>query len=666
MKRPDRLRIVGTALALFAGAIVVRAGYVQLWQGHSWSRRADRQHFADADLPAPRGRILDATGFPLAESRELVQLRIAPREVAEKHGMPALRSALGAAGVSAEWIARATDIRKPWVAIPGGFLPGDVARVTAIWGVHPVAVMERVVAPSQSIRRLVGHVNADGRALDGVERALDTVLAGVKGSAAVARDAHGNRLASPDAKMVRSRAGQTVTLTINHSVQDIAERALADAMRNTGATGGDIVVMEPTDGALLALATSRPDGTEASAVTAFTEPYEPGSTLKPFVAAKLLELNRARADEVMNVFGGQYTLDGRTITDVHRASALSLRDVIKFSSNIGIVRFAARLSRPEEFALLRDAGFGARTGATYPVESPGRLPAPAKWSRTTAASLVMGYELMVTPVQLVAAYAAFANGGELVKPVLVREIRDADGTVRFAQGRTVVRRIMPERIAAQVRTMLHDVVEGGTAAGAELRVYDVAGKSGTARRTAHGTYVAGAYTASFVGLFPADNPQYVILVKLDNPRDGYFGGKVAAPVFKQVALAAIAARDASLDLGQLAQSAKPAAADPGAGASPRAPELASAPPRGATAVAGTDTGAVPYVVRLGAPRPAMAPAPTQRSVPDVRGLPVRGAVLALHQAGFRVQVVQGDATATWPVAGAMMRAGSLVRLVAAR
>ena len=655
MTRPDRLKIVSMALGLFAAALVVRAGYVQLWQGHAWARRADRQHFADAGVPAPRGRILDATGFPLAESRELVQLRVAPREVAEKNGTANLRAALAKAGVSAEWIAKATDERKPWVEIPRGFLPGDVARVTAIWGVHPVAIMERIVAPSQSLRRLVGHLSDEGKPLDGVERALDSLLAGVKGSTAVARDAHGDRLASPETKSVLSRQGQSVTLTINHSVQDIAERALADAMRNTGASGGDIVVMEPTDGALLALASARPYGTESGAVTAFTEPYEPGSTLKPFVAAKLLELNRARAEEVMNVFGGQFKLDGRTITDVHRANALSLRDVIKFSSNIGIVRFAARLSKAEEYGLLHDAGFGAKTGATYPVESPGRLPASARWSNTTPASLVMGYELMVTPVQLAAAYAAFANGGELVKPALVREIRDPDGHVTFRHQRTVVRRLMPERIAAQVRTMLHDVVDGGTAAGADLSVYTVAGKSGTARRTEHGRYVAGAYTASFVGLFPADHPQYVILVKLDNPRDGYFGGKVAAPVFKQVAEGAIAARDASLDLGQLAQSAKVVRTD-----------SAAVPAPAVAALTNKDTGAVPYVVRLGAAQPPAAPAPPQRPVPDVRGLPVRGAVLALHQAGFRVQVVEGEAAATLPAAGAMLRTGSLVRLVAAR
>ena len=661
MTRPDRLRIVSIALGLFAGALVLRAGYVQLWQGGTWSRRAERQHFADADLPAPRGRIVDAACFPLAESRELVQLRVAPREVAQRKGTAALRAALVALGVANEWVARATDRRREWVEIPGGFLPGDVAQVTAIWGVHPRAIMERVLAPSPSVRRLVGHVNADGRPLDGVERSLDSLLAGVKGSAAVARDARGNRLAAPDAKSVSARPGRQVVLTINHSVQDIAERALADAMRRTGASGGDIVVMDPADGALLALAGARPGATEAGAVTAFTEPYEPGSTLKPFVAARLLELGRARPDEVLNVFGGQWKVDGRTITDVHRAAALSLRDVIKYSSNIGIVRFGARLSRPEEFSLLREAGFGARAGLPYPIESSGRLPAPARWSRTTPASLLMGYELMVTPVQLAAAYAAFANGGELLRPALVREVRDASGRATFHHVRSVVRRLMSPAIAATVLSMLHDVVDGGTAAGAELKVYEVAGKSGTARRTERGRYVEGAYTASFVGLFPADQPQYVIVVKLDNPRDGYFGGKVAAPVFKQVAEEAIAARDASLDLGQLAQSARPSghpARVPGHPGRGEGYAFAAAPP--------ADTGAVPYVIALGAPRPAPAPAPSQRPVPDVRGVPVRGAVLALHEAGFRVQVVDGSAPGTMPAAGAVVRTGSLVRLVAPR
>ncbi|MBI3791447.1 MAG: hypothetical protein HY275_11295, partial [Gemmatimonadetes bacterium] len=221
-------------------------------------------------------------------------------------------------------------------------------------------------------------------------------------------------------------------------------------------------------------------------------------------------------------------------------------------------------------------------------------------------------------------------------------------------------------LADSVRDMLRDVVDGGTAEGAALTAFEVAGKSGTARRVEHGKYVSGAYTASFIGLFPADKPQLVILVKLDNPRDGYYGGKVAAPVFRQVAQGAIAARDSSLDLAELAGSQRLASADtgaarPGVGAAREtvAPAVASG-----TAAERGDTGLMPFVVRLDAPREAVAAAPAARTVPDVHGLPLRRAVLLLHEAGFRVAIGDGPPGATVPAAGALVRSGSLVRVSA--
>lgn len=659
MSRPDRLRLLNIGMGLFVVAIIAKAAHVQLWQGNRWSVAAHRQQFEGTDLPAPRGRILDATGDVVAESRELVRLNIAPKEVAKKNGIPRLRRALATLGFDSDDIARASDVKRTWVQLRTPVRPGPDTAATNISGVHAVRVMERVYSGAEGLRRVAGYANANG-AVDGVERSLDTLLAGKKGSAAVPRDARGNRLAPADAGKTPVTRGQTVVLTLNHSVQDIAERALADAMRNTGANGGDIVVMDPHDGAVLALAARRPAA--VTAVTALTEPYEPGSTLKPFVAAKLLALKRARADEVMGTFNGTYKVDGRTITDVHKATQLSLRDVIKFSSNIGIVRFGERLTSKEEYDLMKDAGFGAATGVPYPVESRGRLRTPDRWSKQSRASMLMGYELAVTPLQLVTAYAAFANGGELLKPALVREVRDADGRTTFRHQRTVVRRMMTKALADSVRDMLVDVVDGGTAEGAGLKGFEVAGKSGTARRVEHGKYVSGAYTASFVGLFPADKPQLVILVKLDNPRDGYFGGKVAAPVFRQVALGAIAANNASLDFAQLAGSQRIAAT----------PESASRPLTRSDALrpivaaidpaTRADSSALPFVVRLDAPRSTVAPLTSPRAVPDVHGLPLRRAVLALHEAGFRVSLGDGPAGATVPVAGAMARPGSIVRL----
>jgi cell division protein FtsI (penicillin-binding protein 3) len=209
-----------------------------------------------------------------------------------------------------------------------------------------------------------------------------------------------------------------------------------------------------------------------------------------------------------------------------------------------------------EFEALRDFGFGAPTGVLYPAESGGILRPPSEWSRQSAASLAMGYEVSVTPLQLVAAYAAFANGGELLQPALIKEIRAPDGTVRYRHERRVVRRVLSEEVARTMRGILQGVVEEGTGQQAELGRFAVAGKTGTARSVVPGKgYVRGRYTASFVGLFPADRPQYVILVKLQNPTNGsFYASSTAAPIMKIVLEAAIASRDAALDRRELAVS----------------------------------------------------------------------------------------------------------------
>ena len=659
MLRVSRLGIVHGALALFAFALVAKAAHVQLWQGASWAARAQSQHFAAAAVPAPRGDILDASGNVVVQSRELVRLHVAPKELRDPR---ALRKALARAGVRAEWADRAVDRKRQWVSIPGRFVPTDVATIVAMRGVYAEPVSDRVLFGTTGLKRIVGRIGPDGEPVDGIELALDTLLEGTAGTATMVRDARGRKFASPTVPGTAPRKGRTVVLTINAALQDIAERALADAAAKMGASGGDIVLLDPHTGAVLAMASRRADA-RATASTALTEPFEPGSTLKPFVAAALLEKGKARADEVVNTFGGRWTRDGRTITDVHRADRMTLTEVIRFSSNIGIVQFAERLSPREEFETLRDAGFGAPTGVPYPSEAAGLLRHPRAWSRTSHASLAMGYELSVTPLQLAAAYAAFANGGELVEPQLVKEVRDADGETVWSMRRRPVRRLMSAATAGHVRQMLEGVVSEGTASGADLATFAVAGKTGTARRVEGGRYAAGKYTATFVGLFPANAPQYVLLVKLDNPQGAYYGGTTAAPVSRVVLEAAIAARDASLDRGALAARAREANLTPAKPSAESAAALAAAHSR---ALASAQEGSVPYMVALTG-KPVAAPAPPPRAVPDVQGMPLRDAVHTLHRAGFRVHLVAGAATgATHPAPGTVLAPGATVRLTRER
>jgi cell division protein FtsI (penicillin-binding protein 3) len=637
MRRISRIGILQAALAAFMVALIGKAAQVQLWQGREWAAKAERQHLERAPLLVPRGPILDATGAVLVESRNVVHLRVAPREVKNRR---ALAVALTHVGIGGDWVRRATDTTEKWVEIPGHYLATDVQGILATPGVHPEMLVDRVPIASEGLRRVIGRPPDEG-----LESTLDSVLRGVGAQETLLRDARGTQFEAPGGDAPTPKAGDTVVLTINNALQEICERALAGEVAAEGASGGDIVVIDPRDGSILAMASSRRDPRSIEA-TALTEPFEPGSTIKPFIAASLLARGKATPDETVDTHGGSFEINGRTLTDEHKADRLALRDVIRLSSNIGIAEFAERLTEGEEYETLRDLGFGMPTGVPYPAESPGTLRRPIDWSKQSPASLAIGYELAVTPVQLALAYAAIANGGELLEPGLIREIRRSDGTVLYHHGRRAIRRVMPVTVADTVRAMLVETVAHGTGSKADLSTFSVAGKTGTARRTERNRgYVPGAYTATFVGLFPAANPQYVILVKINDPPargESYFAAKAAAPVARTVLEAAVAARDASLDRGALA----------GRKTAPAETTVVAA----AADIASSVTVDLPL-------RPAhLPPAGAPRAVPDVHGMSLRAAVHALHRAGFRVELIDSPPGVTIPVAGTVVPEGVTVKL----
>jgi cell division protein FtsI (penicillin-binding protein 3) len=680
----ERSNVIHGALLLFAGAIVAKAAQVQIVQHDTWRERAAQLHFDDDSIPAPRGTITDASGRVLVESRELVRLRIAPRELKDAKARALVGQTLKRAGAVRDFAKRAVDTTRKWVEIPGTFVPKDVAAISDLHGVYAQPVVQRVFSGSEGMHRIVGRVGVDGRPIDGVELALDTLLRGERGMAMLLRDGRGGALESPSVRGRAARAGHAVTLTINAALQDICERALGDALVQMNATGGDIVIMNPHDGEVLALASRRPDP-RSTAATGLSEPFEPGSTVKPFVAARLIDIGRARPDEVINTENGTWTINKRTITDEHKAAEMTLRDVITYSSNIGISKFAQRFSPREQFELLRDLGFGAPTGVPYPAEARGTLRPPAQWTAQSPQSLAMGYEMAVTPLQLAAAYATIANDGRVVEPALVREVRDAEGQVVWQHTPRVARRVFSPKTAATIRDMLKNVVDSGTSKAANLASFTIGGKSGTVRRIERlegqkrGHYAAGHYNAVFAGMFPLEDPQYVIVVKIENPRgDSYYGGSVAGPVMKVVLQAALAARDAALDRAALASRVLPKAlaaytpkppkpsVDSAGDSTHRVTVVAAAPAdlrREASDADTMDHGAVRYVVRLPAARPVAVPVSPPRAVPTVQGLPLRDALYALHRAGFHVRLAAGAPSGrTIPAAGAIAAAGAEVTL----
>ena len=632
-----RLEFVERGVFVALALLVVRAAQVQLLEGRRWAEAAQAQRTERIVLQARRGTLSDRHGTPLALTQETYHVGVAPNELrdAARDGALIARQL----GLTARGWQEALHKRYSYFA--GPFSALEVRPLRSVRGVHLEPVVNRFYPAPELARATIGRVGDDGYGASGMEKTLDSLLAGRSGSAVVLKDRAGREYESPARVIAQPVAGHDVVLTLDAELQEIAQRALDDALRRMDADGGDVVMLDPATCEVLAIASRQRDGTARP--SAFIDTFEPGSVAKIFAAAALLALKRVRPGEHVSGENGVYHLPGRTITDDDPQPTLTLADAIRVSSNIAIVKFAARLRPAEQYGMLRDFGFGALTGVEFPGEAVGRLRPPSEWTRPSAASLAIGYELSVTPIQLTVAYAALANGGLLLQPTLIREVRSPEGLVLYRHEPEPVRRAVSPEIAAALRDLLRGVVERGTGAEAALTNFPVAAKTGTTRRVVNGHYAAGQYTASFAALFPADKPQLVLVVKIDNPHKGsHFAAQTAAPVTRSMLEQALAARTVALDRARLSTAARPAAAVP----------------------LEDDGGVVPYVV----PWPYQPDSVGERrrqTVPDVTGLRLREAVRALHRRGFRVALKGwGTAEHTWPAAGDSAATGATVTLFA--
>lgn len=640
-----RTRALVALFALFGVTFAVRAGHLQLVETERWREMARTQHAARVEVPAQRGGIYDRSGTPLALSAPEYRGYLAPAETPDPAA--AATAVARVLGLDARQERRLKARREGWVAFPRTVSVEERDRLQAAVrrGLHFERLTTRIFPQGEMARPLLGSLDSDGDGRAGLEMVLDSLLEGQPGAALRRRDARGGQYWLPDAEIADPRPGHDVRLTLDAELQRIAEDALERALRETGASGGDVVMLEPSTGEVLALASRRLDG--GHRLPAVTDPYEPGSTLKPFLLASLLAEDAVDLDEWVDTEGGELRRRDRVIRDVHPEDSLTVADVIRFSSNVGAAKLSGRLDPALQYRYLRDFGFGMPTGVEYPAESAGRLRRPGEWSALSQASLAMGYEVSVTSLQLAAAYAALANDGVLMRPYLVREVRDPEGRVVERRRPEPVRRVVPPEVAEEVTRVLSRVVEGGTATRAALATLPMAGKTGTARVAVDGQYAEGRYAASFVGYTPLEDPSLVILTKLDDPQGSYYGGQTAAPVSRSALQAALAARGVEL---------------PGRGVDPLAP------PRlrwGGDDPSPPDAG--PFIFAVDSRgEPSGGQGRRQdgwRTLPDLRGLPARTAAARLHELGLRVALTgSGRVTGQDPPAGERIRTGGLVRL----
>lgn len=543
-----RVVVMGSMLVALLGAVLVRAVELQVHQKAHLKAVAEEQYLRDVKVPSRRGDIFDRRRVPLAQSVEVDSIWVdpsaltAPKEVAQKLGR--------ALGVNPKELVERFAKGRRFAWVKRAVTPSEVARLKALGlpEVRTIKEPRRFYPHRELAAHLIGMVGTDGNGLDGLERSFEDELSGEVITREGVRDARGKKLLPNGVEDPQSRQGASLTLTIDRQLQYVAEKALDQAVADAQATAGMVVMLDPKTGELLALASAprfnpnSPQGHSAQALRnrAVADEFEPGSTFKSFVIASALDYRVISEDSSFDCENGSWSVGKNVIHDTHPHGLLNPRGILQVSSNICAAKVGQRLGRERLRDTFERFGFGERTALELPGEGKGRLPFPK--AEVSLATQSFGQGVTATAVQVAAAYGALANGGVLMKPYLVSAVTAPDGVVLLEHGPTVVRRVVTEKTARQVVSMLETVVEPtGTAPKARMDQYRVAGKTGTAQKV---DPVAGGYSdkniASFVGIVPAEDPRVVILVVIDEPKTAVYGGLAAAPAFKEIATQAMA------------------------------------------------------------------------------------------------------------------------------
>jgi cell division protein FtsI (penicillin-binding protein 3) len=627
--RAGRIRayLAAVVVSLGLGGIGMRAWALQIDEGDHYRAQAERQHAMRVEIPAPRGDVLDANGRPLAVSADVDSIWANPHEVRDVAATADRLAALVGADPRSLEAKLAGDRRFVWIDRHVAAEVAAKVRAAKLAGIE-VTREPRRWYPARSVAGpVIGRADVDGNGLDGIELAMNELLAGRRASSTAVRDARG-RAALADG-LASAEPGATVRLTLDRSIQAITDKALADAVIANKALSGVAVVLDVDTSRVLAMAsypTSDPNAEGRLARNrAVTDAYEAGSVMKIFSISAALEAGTVKPDTELDLHGGQFLVGSKVIRDVHEDKYLTVGGVVKRSSNIGAAQIALQLGRERLYDALLRFGFGKKSGIELPGEQAGNMREGSRWRDIETATIAYGYGLTVTPLQIAAALAAIGNGGTYHEPRIVDQVTDADGTVLY-RGNGESRRVVSERTAHQMAEMLVSVFDRGKFAGTaheiEVAGFKCGGKTGTAHKYDPEThkYAPDRYLSSFAGLAPADHPRLAIVVLVDEPSGGdYFGGKVAGPVF------AIVASEALRYLGVPGE-ALPVPAAPG-GASGVGPRASA----GSAVVPEEDAPPIDE--------------PSDGDVPDFRGLGMAKALEVARTAGIEIEV-QGTGRVT--------------------
>jgi len=623
-----RLTVTAVVVVLWACAIEARLVYLQVVERADLAARAERQQSSQITAPGKRGDILDRNGHLLAYSVDAESAYGVPTVLLDAGKDPAqvVAALCGAlkdctADERKKLIERFSK-RRPYAVVRRLVSPEQVKRIADLQmeGIGFIKENRRYYPNRDLAAHVLGYTGVDNDGLAGIEATYDKLIKGKNGTIFVQTDARGRaygRVETPPT------SGDSLELTVDEYLQHVVERELAAGVRDNGADGGAALVMDPWTGEILALAnypTFNPNAyrefkDDDRRNRAVQDMYEPGSTFKIVTASAALEQKVVHPDDLIDVSGGTIRFGSRVIHDTHNYGVLSFTDVIVKSSNIGAIRVGLRLGRDRLGEYVRKFGFGRRASPDFPGETAGIVWKPEDMKDSALASMSMGYQVGVTPLQMAAAASSIANGGDLVEPRVVRAvIRNGR---RLPVPRKVVGRTVAKEITAELTPIMEKVVTDGTGRAAQVEGYTVAGKTGTAAQLVNGHYSTSDYNASFVGFLPSRAPVFTIIVVIHAPHTkGHTGGVAAAPVFKRIAELALRYRGIPPNIN------------------PQPPILVARRSTDFRETTVSMTSSVPAVVKL----PATS-STTDVVYPNLVGLSARDALRALGQLGVSARMI---------------------------
>ncbi|MBI5374075.1 MAG: penicillin-binding protein 2 [Candidatus Schekmanbacteria bacterium] len=537
-----RLKLILYCLSSLFALALIKDFYLQVIASSTLSAKAANQFQRAIEIKPRRGAIFDRNRCSLAESIEVNSVFAIPRGISDARKTASVLARVLTLNESE--VIKKLSVNKAFVWIKRLISDDEYKKLCELnlEGVGFIEENKRIYPQDSLGGQMLGFTGIDNEGLEGVERQFEKHIAGLSGIKVITE--HDARGKSPFVYEKPVTDGDNIVLTLDKNIQHIVQTELAKGVIEANAKGGTAIVIDPSNGDIIAIAnypefnpnerkSYKPSAWRNKAISDF---FEPGSLFKVVMASAALENKIVSPYTMIDCSPGYITVGNRRIKDAHPHGVLSFKEVIGKSSNVGSIKVSLKMGKDLLYKYIKLYGFGDKTGVGLQGESSGMLRDPSKWSGVSIGSITIGQEIAVTPLQLTMAYAVIANGGVLYKPRLLKRIEGWDGTLKDSFEPVPVRRVMSKETAFTLRDILKTVVEdGGTATLAGIDGFTVAGKTGTAQKAGNGGYLSGKFFSSFVGFLPADNPKIVISVIIDEPVGAYYGGVVAAPIFRSIA-----------------------------------------------------------------------------------------------------------------------------------